>query len=361
MRNALALLVALWPAALFGASAAAGNKSAAASQETSAAAGQPTSAALAAPDCGAPVAVSAPLDGPLQPMSRVENLRIALQSCSRQGSSAVLAIRTLRVDGEALLLAVDPEKLTTRLERAACWTCTPTTVEAQAHTRLIRSTEDFSTARGKSLPPGSSWLTNAGLTHGQGKGAFLSGDLCPSHRALDRGFLQSLEQGGTATPIALSVSGRWMEQHPQDFFWLRREKAEGRLAISFVNHSFHHYYRPGLPDGQNFLLVPGVDMSSEILDVERLLIANGEVPSVFFRFPGLISDPALMEALLQAHLVPLGAQSWLALAPNATPPEAAVVLVHPNGNEPFGLNVFKTLSASGKLPKPFRAIEDAPP
>jgi len=151
MRNALALLLALWPVALFGASAAAGDKSAAASQETSAAA---ISAAPATPDCGAPVAVSAPPDGPLQPMSRVENLRIALQSCSRQGSAAVLAIRTLRVDGEALLLAVDPEKLTTRLERAACWTCAPTTAEAQAHTRLIRSAEDFSKAPGKSLPPG---------------------------------------------------------------------------------------------------------------------------------------------------------------------------------------------------------------
>ena len=75
-------------------------------------------------------------------------------------------------------------------------------------------------------------------------------------------------------------------------------------------------------------------MQEEILDVERLLIANGETPSVFFRFPGLISDPALMEAVRENHLIPLGANAWLALGRKAPP--GAVVLVHPNGNEPFG-------------------------
>jgi hypothetical protein len=47
-------------------------------------------------------------------------------------------------------------------------------------------------------------------------------------------------------------------------------------------------------DLANFLLMPGFDMQSEILDQERLLIANGETPSIFFRFPGLVSDAALM-------------------------------------------------------------------
>jgi hypothetical protein len=336
MRKFLALALALWPLAHSGASAA----------ETMG-------------DCAAPVAIPAPLDGPLQPMSRVENLQVILQSCRRPGAGDVLATRKMRVDGEDLFLAVDPEKLTTRLERAACWTCAPTSAQAQAKTRFIRAAEDFSIAPGKSLPPGASWLDNAGLTRGQGGGAFLTGDLCPSHRPLDRAFLQTLERDGAAIPIALSISGRWMEQHPQDLSWLRREKAEGRLAISFVNHSFHHPYRPGVADAQNFLLVPGVDMSSEILDVERLLIANGEVPSVFFRFPGLISDRALMTDLRDAHLIPLGAESWLALTPHAPP--GAVVLVHPNGNEPFGLQIFRRLHGSGELPKPFRPIDEAPP
>ncbi len=75
----------------------------------------------------------------------------------------------------------------------------------------------------------SDWLENAGLTSGRGAGVFVTGDLCPSHLPLDRAFLQSLEQKGAAPPIALSISGLWLERHAEDFAWLRREKAEGRL------------------------------------------------------------------------------------------------------------------------------------
>jgi hypothetical protein len=332
MRKILALAAALWPLALSGASAAG--------------------------DCAAPARIATPLEGPLQPMDRVGEYRIVLQSCRRGGGAPVLATRHMRVDGEDLFLAVDPDRLTTRLERSACWTCSPTTPEAEAGTRFLQAVTCFSGAPGKTLPPGSSWLDNAGLTRGRGDGAFLTGDLCPSHKPLDRGFLASLEQKDEATPIALSISGRWIEQHPQDFFWLRREKAEGRLAIAFVNHSFHHPYRPGITDSHNFLLVAGVDIRAEIVDVEKLLIANGEVPSVFFRFPGLISDRALMDELRAASLIPLGAEAWLALSGAAAP--GSVILVHPNGNEPFGLDVFGHLRRTGALPKPFRPIEQAP-
>lgn len=331
MRKVLALALALWPLTFAGASAA---------------------------DCAAPFVVEAPLDGSLQPMRRVENFHVILQSCRREGAEEVLATRSLLIGGEELFLAVDPEKLATRLERAACWTCRPTTAEAQAHTRFIASVERFAQEPGKPLAPGATWLDNAGLKSGRGGGAFLTGDLCPSHRPLDRAFLKSLEQGGAATPIALSITGRWMEQHVADFLWLRQEKAQGRLAISFVNHSFHHPYRPGVSDAQNFLLVPGVDMTREILDVERLLIANGEIPSVFFRFPGLISDRALMDKVREAHLIPLGADAWLALGAAARP--GAVILVHPNGNEPLGLSDFARLRGAGRLPQPFRPIDEAP-
>jgi hypothetical protein len=330
MRTILALAFALW--ALAGSSASAG-------------------------DCAAPVTVEAPLDGPLQPMSRVADYHVTLQSCRRDGAE-LLATRTMKLDGETVFLAVDPEKLTTRLERAACWSCAPTTPEAQSGTRFMGAIRRFAEAPGNALPAGANWLANAGLTRGRGAGAFLTGDLCPSHKPLDRAFLMTLEQPGAATPVALSITGVWAQQHPQDFFWLRREKAEGRLAITFVNHSYHHPYRPGLADAHNFLLVPGVDMKSEILDVERLLIANGEVPSVFFRFPGLISDRALMESVREAHLIPLGADAWLALSGAASP--GAIMLVHPNGNEPFGLNVFARLRREGKLPRPFRPLDEAP-
>jgi hypothetical protein len=300
-------------------------------------------------DCAAPVAVAAT---GLQPLARVKNYQPVLQSCHGAGAEK-LAIRTMTVDGEGLFLAVDPQTLATTLERAGCWTCADTTDEAQAHTRYLSAVNRFAREQGQQK---GGWLDNAGLTHGQGAGVFVTGDLCPSSKPLDRSFLQKLEKPGEATPVALSVSGLWIKQHAADFAWLRQEKAANRLAISFVNHSFHHPYRPGLATDQNFLLMPGVDMQEEVLDVERLLIANGETPSVFFRFPGLISDPALMEAVRGKHLITLGANAWLALNQRAS--AGAVVLVHPNGNEPFGLRLFETQRE--KLPKPLRPIEQAP-
>ncbi len=315
--------------------------------------------ATAEPACGAAVQIAAPIDGPLHPFQRVEDYRSVLEACRREGEADRLAIRRMRVDDEKLLLAVDPQSLETRLERDACWTCVSTTAEQQAGTRYIRAVNDNSSRPGKKLRPDATWLENAGLTSGRGAGAFVTGDLCPSRKPLDRSFLQSLEQpGAAATPIALSISGVWVRQHPEDFAWLRREKAEGRLDIAFVNHSFNHRYQPGLPDAENFLLMPGTDPRHEILDVERLLIANGETPSVFFRFPGLVSDRGWMETLRQDHLIPLGADAWLALSQKPGP--GAIVLVHPNGNEPLGLGDFKRLREKNALPQPLRPLIEAP-
>jgi hypothetical protein len=36
------------------------------------------------------------------------------------------------------------------------------------------------------------------------------------------------------------------------------------------------------------------------------------------------------------------------------------LLVHANGNEPAGLRLFSRMLDQGKMPKPFRRIEEAP-
>ncbi len=130
------------------------------------------------------------------------------------------------------------------------------------------------------------------------------------------------------------------------------------LKITWVDHSYDHPFVPGRALSDNFLLIPGVDIQKEILDTERLLIANGAAPSVFFRFPGLISNPALMQAMQADHLIVLGADSWLAKTGRAKP--GGIILVHMNGNEPAGLKIFSDLLAAGKLPQPFKPIEEAP-
>jgi hypothetical protein len=294
------------------------------------------------------------MDGPLQPLHRVEAYRAILQSCTAGGRERRLAIRALRVGGEDFYLTVDPQSLDTSLERAKCWTCG----QAQGTNRFLQSVERAAAEPGKSLKAGASWLDNAGLKRGHGEGAFFTADLCPSRKKLDRAFLQSLEKAGEATPIALSVSGLWIVHHPDDFAWLRKENAERRLAIAFVNHSYTHPYRPGVPEGENFLLTPGLDKDNEVFDVERLLIANGETPSVFFRFPGLISDAGWMEVLRHDHLIALGADAWLALEQKPRP--GSILLVHANGNEPLGLSKFNGLSRQGALPTPFLSLTQAP-
>ena len=121
-----------------------------------------------------------------------------------------------------------------------------------------------------------------------------------------------METPGSPLPVALSISGTWLTRHPADFQWLHDQERAGTLRITWVDHSYDHPYVPGHPLAGNFLLTPGTDMRSEILDTEQLLIANGETPSVFFRFPGLISNTALMRLADDYHLIVLGTDAWLA-------------------------------------------------
>ena len=105
-------------------------------------------------------------------------------------------------------------------------------------------------------------------------------------------------------------------------------------------------------------MTKGVDPEAEILDTERLLIANGETPSLFFRFPGLVSSDPLMQAVSRFHLVTLGADAWL--AKGQQPEKGSIVLVHPNGNEPKGLAMFTRDLTRGTIAAPLEPLTAAP-
>jgi hypothetical protein len=292
---------------------------------------------------------------------RILDYRPVFLECHGPAGETRLAIRRLRLDDEAVALTVDPATLETRLEAESVWRCLETTEEAQKETRFLRALrprpadpddEPRLVASGRSL------ATSAGLGHGEGAGSYLTGDLCPSRRPLDRDFLRRLADVVPGAPLALAVSGLWLKRHRADFDWLMSEAAGRSLRIAWVGHSYSHPYVPGLSDAQNYLLRPGVDLDAEIFEVEKLLIERGATPSVFFRFPGLVADAQLMERLRRRHLVALGADAWLVLSP--PPRDGSIVLVHPNGNEPAGLRLFSRLLAQGRLPRPFRRIEEAP-
>jgi hypothetical protein len=291
----------------------------------------------------------------LQSAAAVGDYRPALKACVAADGRKAVAIREMTVAGLKLDLLADPEALTTRLERAACWTCREMSEGELNATRMGRAISESAAAPGL-VHRG--FLQNAGLIHGGAPGDFLTGDLCPSKRPLDRAFFARLEAASPHAPVALSISGVWLLHHFADFRWLVHQRESGALDILWVDHTYHHPYRRNLPLGSNFLLARGVDPEAEILDTERLLIANGETPSLFFRFPGLVSSDPLMQAVSRFHLVTLGADAWL--AKGQQPERGSIVLVHPNGNEPKGLALFTRDLSRGTIAAPLEPLTAAP-
>jgi hypothetical protein len=90
------------------------------------------------------------------------------------------------------------------------------------------------------------------------------------------------------------------------------------------------------PDG-----APPPCRGAEILRTEQAMLEHGMVPSVFFRFPGLVSSRELFDRVVAHGLVPVGSDAWLAKGQG--PAEGSIVLVHGNGNEPIGIEDFLRL------------------
>lgn len=71
------------------------------------------------------------------------------------------------------------------------------------------------------------------------------------------------------------------------------------------------------------------------------MLRLGLLPSVFFRFPGLVDDSSLSEKVLRTGLIPIGSDAWL--AKSQRPSAGSIVLVHGNGTEPAGVREFLRL------------------
>lgn len=184
-------------------------------------------------------------------------------------------------------------------------------------------------------------LLNDGLSHARTKmsGAFMTVDLCPSVRPFEQEFFQSLAAQSTLTgrpvPVTINITGLWLLSHPTEFTWLVTQRKLGRLDITWANHSFSHLYFPDVALENNFLLYPSTNLDNEIFDLEQLLLERGELPSIFFRYPGLVSDQHLITRVTELGLIPVGSDAWLAR--EEMPTQGSIVLVHGNGNEPQGI------------------------
>lgn len=243
------------------------------------------------------------------------------------------AIRSFSADGVPHRLAVDAATLQSFDVPAA-----------ELKPRQVRGDAFYATKLGRAVrkytaPPYR--LQNGGATRAETNpdGVCLTIDLCPSKRPFERELFEAAAalSKGKAVPVAVMVSGLWLSSHPEEVAFLKGEVASGKLAITWISHSWHHHYDPKAPLSDNFLLAPGTDVVAEVLEVERLLLSQGLVPSPFFRFPGLVSDRAAMERLAELSLVPIGADAWL--AKGEEPRRGSFILVHGNGNEPKGVRL----------------------
>ena len=165
---------------------------------------------------------------------------------------------------------------------------------------------------------------------------FLTVDLCPSSKKLQTEIFEKIQSGYmTNVPVALAVSGYWIKNHHDEFVYLLQLQDQKKIKITWVNHSLTHPYDKTKGIEENFLLSPGVDFTREVLGNELVMLSQGLVPSVFFRFPGLISSDKLISQLKAWGLVPLGSNAWLGKGQKIK--NGSVVLVHGNGNELSGL------------------------
>ena len=118
------------------------------------------------------------------------------------------------------------------------------------------------------------------------------------------------------------------------------------IDITWINHTLSHYYNKKLPLRNNFMLDKSTDIKSEILGNEQLMLKNGLIPSVFFRFPGLTSTNELLDSICSYGLITIGSDAWLAKGQAVH--NGSIVLIHGNGNEPLGVSKFIQLIISKK-------------
>jgi hypothetical protein len=251
-----------------------------------------------------------------------------------------MIIRQFENEGKNYFLLVNPQTLETRTDEPSFYKVKPMTLaEARdffknsPYIKAIKKAERHSVS-----------IQDAGIENGMPKqtGISLTADLCPSHRPLDRRIFTEIvsefQKVEYPVPIGLSVSGVWMKQHPQDLEWLKRMQAGRQINITWINHSYNHRVSATLPLKKNFLLQPGTDINFEVLETEKAMLRNGLLPSVFFRFPGLVSDQQLVFKITDFGLIPVGSDAWL--AKGQKPQAGSIVLIHGNGNEPVGVNDF---------------------
>lgn len=284
-----------------------------------------------------------PLQQPKQnPISRYQ-LHLGVVTIGKQ---QVISLREFMQDNKMFLLTANPEDLHTALVPVGeCsdfqegMSAIDKTFPKSVYVRALKTVQKHETS-----------LQDAGIisTFPKEKGIVLSIDLCPSEKPLEKGLFVALmnnfKQDKEPIPVSVSITGHWMRNHREDLNWMKFLQKSHRFDITWVNHSYSHRYIRSLPLQLNFMLMKHTNVRSEVLNNEIMMLENGLTPSVFFRFPGLISSKKLVSTISSYGLITLGSDAWL--AKGQKPHQGSIVLIHGNGNEPYGVHKFLELLKS---------------
>lgn len=261
----------------------------------------------------------------------ISNYRADNFSVYDKNRTPFVAIRTFIMDHQKKMLIVDPYTLETHIVNEENYT----------KSKHVSKNTPYQKARMSFTSP-PYLLENYGITRApnQKAGVFLTIDMCPSSKPFEQEFFLKLGRIKQA-PIAISMTGLWAIKHPREFEWLIQQRIMRRLDITWVNHSYHHRYHAMTPINEHFLSLLKIELIDDILSLEKMLIQKGETPSVFFRFPGLISSHDTVLEVRHLGLIPIAADAWLAKGQQAKP--GSIILVHGNSNEHKGIIIMTKL------------------
>ena len=253
-----------------------------------------------------------------------------IQKCVNFNSKSYIAIRSFKLDSQKALLIVDANSLKSGVvfnSNVTAEKC-PQRIYQSRYIKLLTHAKYEHKHK----------LQNDGIIS-SGGGVVITTDLCPSSKKgfEDRLYLELIKRFKNPVPITLFITKRWILKHKKAFRQLRRWQKEGKLDITWGNHTAKHIYHPKVKLEHNFVLSPQEHLTQDVLNLEIALLKRGVVPSIFFRFPGLVSDKKTMDIVTNLGLIAIGSNTWIAKGEKIK--QNSIILVHGNKNEPKGVDM----------------------
>lgn len=266
-----------------------------------------------------------------------------IQNCQFESESGkrlnLISLRTFKLKNSTHRLVVNADNLQTAVVPSECLqNCSDLNLSKEIASKHNSYYEALTLSQSSPYP-----VSTDGILRSQKnkKQIFLTVDLCPSSKTLEHKLFDSLAQSNKPTPVGVAISGLWINKHRDEFIDLLKREDENRIKITWINHSLTHPYDRNIELSKNFLLKPGVNFNSEVLDNEALMLSQGLVPSVYFRFPGLVSNEEKIKQLAAWGLIAIGSDAWLAKGEKVK--NGSIILTHGNGNEPRGVDLWLQL------------------